>query len=120
MDDDLSTYGMCHLRLRTPDGRTEAEKEDFREEVERVARLNDGQTMLSAAGDFNAHTGVVEPGDEENIGRFGWGTWNREGRELVEMPEELGWRSWARYTRRRSVTKSPTGADDRRQSSTYC
>ena len=29
--------------------------------------------------------GVVEPGDEDSIGRFGWGTRNREGRELVEV-----------------------------------
>ena len=54
-------------------GRTVAEKEAFREEVERLAGLSDGQTMLSVAGDFNAHIGVVEPGDEESIGRFGWG-----------------------------------------------
>ena len=51
-------------------GRTEAEKEAIREEVERLAVLSDGQTMLCVAGDF----GVVEPGDEESIGRVGWGT----------------------------------------------
>ena len=28
---------------------------------------------------------MVEPGDEESIGRFGRGIRNREGRELVEM-----------------------------------
>ena len=55
-------------------GRTEAEKEAFREEVERLAGLSDGQTLLCVAGDFNAHIGVVEPGDEESIGRFGPGT----------------------------------------------
>ena len=62
--------------------RTEAEKEVFREEVERLAGMSNGQTMLCVAGDFNAHIGVAEPGDEESIGRFGWGTRNREGREL--------------------------------------
>ena len=71
-------------------GRAEAEKEAFREEVERLAGLSDGQTMLCVAGDFNAHIGVVEPGDEESIGRFGWGTRNREGRELVEMLSRNG------------------------------
>ena len=71
-------------------GRTEAEKEAFREEVERLAGLSDGQTMLCFVGDFNAHIGVVEPGDEESIGRFGWGTMNREGRELVEMLRRNG------------------------------
>ena len=71
-------------------GRTETEKEAFREEVERLAGLSDGQTMLCVAGDFNAHIGVVEPGDDESIGRFGWGTRNREGQELVEMLRRNG------------------------------
>ena len=71
-------------------GRMEAEKEAFREEVERLAGLSDGHTMLCVAGDFNAHIGVVEPGDDESIGRFGWGTRNREGRELVEMLRKNG------------------------------
>ena len=46
--------------------------------------------MLCVAGDFNAHIGVVEPGDEESIGIFGWGTRNMEGRELVEMLRRNG------------------------------
>ena len=86
-------------------GRTEAEKEAFREEVERLAGLSDGQTMLCVASDLNAHIGVVEPGDEESIGRFGWGTRNR--------------RSRAPSSRRRRATKSPAGADGTRHSSTY-
>ena len=170
--------GICVYGHHT--GRTEAEKEAFREEVERLARLSDGQTMLCVAGDFNAllvvvepgnallvvvepgnallvvvepgnallvvvepgnallvvvepgnallvvvepenallvvvepgnallvvvepgnallvvvEPGnallvVVEPGDEESIGRFGWRTRNREGRELVEMLRRNG------------------------------
>ena len=32
----------------------EAEEEAFREEVERLAGLSDGQTMLCVASDFNA------------------------------------------------------------------
>ena len=71
-------------------GRTEAEKEAFREEVERLAGLSDGQTILCVAGYFNAHISVVEPEDEESTGRFGWGTRNREGRELVEMLRRNG------------------------------
>ena len=47
--------------------------------------LGDSQTMLCVAGDFNAHVVVVEAGDEESIGRFGWGTMKREGQERVEM-----------------------------------
>ena len=74
---------ICAYRPQT--GRTEAEKEAFREEVERLAGLSDGQTVLCVAGDFNAHIGVVEPGDEESIGKFGQRKRNREGGELVEM-----------------------------------
>ena len=55
-----------------------------------MARLSDGQTMLCIAGDFNAHIDVVELGDEENIRTFGWGTRNREGRELVDMLRRNG------------------------------
>ena len=58
--------------------------------MERLAGLSDGQTMLCIAGYFNAHIGVIEPGDQESIGRFGWGTRNREGRELVEMLRRNG------------------------------
>ena len=60
-------------------GRTEAEKETFREEVERLAGLSGGQTMLCVTGDFNAHISVVEPGDEESIGQFRKRERNREG-----------------------------------------
>ena len=47
--------------------------------MERLAGLSDCQTMMCVAGDFNANIGLVEPGDEESIGIFGWGTRNREG-----------------------------------------
>ena len=65
--------------------RTEAEKQDFRDEVEKMMGLVEVGTMLCVAGDFNAHVGVAETGDEESIGRYGWGTRNREGQDLVEM-----------------------------------
>ena len=90
MYDDPPTDGMCLLRLRTQTGRAEAEKEAFREEVERLAGRSDGQTMLCVAGDFNARSCVVEPGDEESMRRFVWGTRNREGRDLVEMLKRNG------------------------------
>ena len=45
--------------------------EPFGEEVDKLAALSDGPTMLCAAGDFNAHIGVVEPVDEESTCRFG-------------------------------------------------
>ena len=49
--------------------------------------MSDGQTMLCVAGDFNAHIGVVEAGDEESIGRFGWGT--EEKRKMG--PNNIKW-----------------------------
>ena len=52
-------------------GRTEAEKEAFREEVDMLAGLSDGQTMLWVAGDFNAHIGVVEPGAKKALEDLG-------------------------------------------------
>ena len=79
-------YMVCVICVYGPQtGRTEAEKKAFREEVERLAGKETGhgsdrQTMLCVAGDFNAHICVVEQGDEESIGIFGWGTRNREGR----------------------------------------
>ena len=59
-------------------GRTEAEGGFQRRggEVGRSERRSDDAVRC---GDFNTHTGVFEPGDEESIGRFGWGTRNREG-----------------------------------------
>ena len=46
-------YVICVYGPQT--GRTVAEKEAFREEVERLAGLSDDQTMLCVAGDSNAH-----------------------------------------------------------------
>ena len=40
--------------------------------------------MLVVAGDMNAHMGNRQNG-EETLGRYGWGTRNREGQDLVEM-----------------------------------
>ena len=77
---------MCVISVYGPQtGRTEAEKQDFRDEVENMMGLVEVGTMLCVVGDFNAHVGVAETGDEESIGRYGWGTRNREGQDLVEM-----------------------------------
>ena len=65
---------VCVIYVYGPQtGGAEAERGAFREEI--VAGLGDGQTtMLCVVGDFNAHIGVVEPGDEASIVLFGWGT----------------------------------------------
>ena len=69
--------------------RTEAEKEEFRDAFGRMIGL-ELKVMLCIAGDFNAHVGVVEPGEEESVGRYGWGLKNREGRALVELVARNG------------------------------
>ena len=65
-------------------GRMEAEKEEFRDALERMMGLVELEVMC-IVGDFNAHVGVVEPGEEESVGRYGWGVRNREGRALMEL-----------------------------------
>ena len=41
--------------------------------------------MMYIAGDFNGEVGTTESGEEESVGGFGWGTRNRDSRELVEL-----------------------------------
>ena len=48
------------------------------------------ETLLCIAGDFNAHIGETEPGEEENVGKYGCGTINREGQALVELMARNG------------------------------
>ena len=77
---------MCVMSVYGPQTRrTEAEKEEFRDALERMIGLVELELMLCIAGDFNAHVGVVEPVEEESVGRYGWGARNREGRPLTEL-----------------------------------
>ena len=65
---------MCVMSLYGPQtGRMEAEKEELRDVLERMMGLVELEVMLCIAGDFNANVGVVEPGEEESVGRYGWG-----------------------------------------------
>ena len=57
----------------------EAEKQEFRDALELMIGMVELETLLCIAGDFNAHIGETEPGEEENVGKFGCGTRNREG-----------------------------------------
>ena len=76
---------VCVMSVFGPQtGRMEAEKEEF------MMGLVELEVMLGIAGDFNAHVGVVEPGEEESVGRYGWGARNREGRALVEQVARNG------------------------------
>ena len=76
---------MCYVCVWATDG-----KHGGRERgVQGCFIENDGlvelEMMLCIAGDFNAHVGVVEPGEEESVGRYGWGARNRKGQALVEL-----------------------------------
>ena len=58
--------------------------------MERMIGMVEVEVMLCNAGDFNAHVGVVELG-EECVGKFGWRMRNREGRELGEPVARNSW-----------------------------
>ena len=49
--------------------------------------------------------GVTETGDEESIVRYGWGTRNREGQDLVEMVMRKEWLWLALSSIKETVTK---------------
>ena len=42
------------------------------------------ETVLVVTGDMNTHVGKRE-NSEETVGKYGWGSRNREGQDLVEM-----------------------------------
>ena len=71
-------------------GRTDAEKQEFREALEMMIGMVELETQLCIAGDCNAQIGETEPGEEENVGKYGWGTRNREGQALVELMARNG------------------------------
>ena len=62
----------------------------FGEELERMVGLVEAHVMMCIAGDFNGHVGTAETGEEESVGGFGFGTGNREGRDLVELVTRNG------------------------------
>ena len=71
-------------------GRTEAEKQEFRDAFEMMIGMIELEILLCIAGYFNAHIGETEPEEEENVGKYGWGTINREGQALVELMARNG------------------------------
>ena len=44
-------------------GRTEAEKQEFRDALEMMIGMVELETLICIAGDFNAHIGETEPGE---------------------------------------------------------
>ena len=71
---------VCVMSVYGPQmGRIGAEKQEFRDALERMMRIVQLEMMLHIAGDFNVHLAVAEPGKEERFGKFGWGARNAEG-----------------------------------------
>ena len=63
--------GICVMSVCGPQaGRIEAEKEEFTGvSSERMSGLLELDVMWYIAGHVSAHVGVVEPGEEESVGR---------------------------------------------------
>ena len=60
------------------------DKDAFRSNLEEIIRHVEPETVLVVAGDMNAHVGKRQ-NSEKTIGKYGWGTRNREGQDLVVM-----------------------------------
>ena len=55
---------VCVMSVYGPQtGRTEAEKQEFRDALEMMIGMVELETLLCIAGDFNAHIGETEPGE---------------------------------------------------------
>ena len=60
-------------------------REDFYEELEAIVRRVSNRDYLLTAGDFNAKTGRDWNDYPENIGKYGKGILNSNGKELLEF-----------------------------------
>ena len=76
---------MCILSVYAPQtGRTKEDKDAFRSNLEDIIGHVEPETVLVEAGDMDAHVGKRQ-NIEETVGKYGWGSRNREGQGLVEM-----------------------------------
>ena len=76
---------MCTLSVyASQTGRTHEDKDAFRSNLEEIIGHVEPETMLVVAGDINAHVGKRQ-NSEESVGKYGWGSRNREGHDLVGM-----------------------------------
>ncbi|XP_037776748.1 uncharacterized protein LOC119573609 [Penaeus monodon] len=64
-------------------GCADEEKEKFWEELDEEVRKIPAEEKLWIGGDFNGHVGGDNRGREETMGKFGYGTKNDGGEELV-------------------------------------
>ena len=77
---------VCVMSVYGPQtGMTEAEKQEFRDALEMMIGMAEFETRLCIARDGTAHIGETEPGEEENVGKSGWGPSNPEGQAMVEL-----------------------------------
>ena len=66
----MVTYG-----LRA--GSIEAEKQEFRDALDRMTGIVELEVVMCIVCDFNTHVGVAELGEDECVGKFGCGVMNR-------------------------------------------
>ena len=71
---------MCYVCVRATDGK------DGSRERELQGCFGEEDEIGGAGGDaVCAYVGVVEPGEKESVGRYGWGVRNTEDRAPVEL-----------------------------------
>ena len=63
---------MRYVCVWATDGKDEGRERGVQRCFEEDDRIGGAEVMLCIAGDFNAHVGIVEPGEEESVGRYGW------------------------------------------------
>ena len=83
---------ICVMPVNTPRaGRTGAENQEFRDALERMMGVVELDVMLCIAREFNVHVKVAELGEDECLGKFGWGMRKRESRAGGEEWDGHSW-----------------------------
>ena len=76
---------MCILSVYTPQaGRTQEDKDAFRSDLKEIIGHVEPETVLVVAVDMNIHVGKIHI-SEQTVGKYGWGTRNRERQDLWEQ-----------------------------------
>ena len=65
---------VCVMSVYGPQtGMAEAEKQEFGDALGMMIGMVELETLLCITGYVNAHIGETAPGEEENVGKYGWG-----------------------------------------------
>ena len=80
----VTLINACAPTLPVSENKPEV-RESFYDDLEDVVRSTSNRDQLIVAGDFNAKTGREWKSYPENIGRYGQGEMNSNGKELLEF-----------------------------------